>query len=168
MVKRETQVRASPSLRLVLLLRDSILTVMLLAIDGATLAVHLTFEPGTLAWAYTPAAHSRESLIGPDPCEPRLEPSGFTAGQLPIPDALIDALLFAVLAPVDSGHRDCTQTENEYRCHHQACCLSHAQTSFHRIEASVLRQYDEAVRMKVGKLLESASPRALRSFASLR
>src|SRR5260370_32260642 len=99
---------------------------MLLAIDGAALAIHLTFEPSVLARADSAAAHPCESFIRPDPCEPCLEPSGLAPSQLPTTNAVIDALLLAVFATIDSCHRDRAQTENEYCCDEQASYLSHA------------------------------------------
>jgi len=101
---------ALPHLRLGCFLRRAVLSVVLLTIDRAALAIELAVKPFAFTKADV-AIRSSESFVHSNSCHSRFEPLGFAPRKLAASDALIDSSLFSVLAPVNvsaltrEGHR---------------------------------------------------------------
>src|SRR5690349_5137861 len=105
------------------LLRNAILTVMLLPVDPAAFAIQFALEPRAFARADSAAAHSGESFVGSNSRHVCFESCGFSTCQLAAANPLIDSLLFAVLALIYSArprHRYCAHAKYEYRGDEQA------------------------------------------------
>jgi len=86
-----------------------------LAINIPALAVQFTLQTDALAWSEM-AVRSGKSLVYSDPRKTRFNLSGLTSGQLATADALIDPLLFTMLATVDTTRarkRDCGRSKKK-------------------------------------------------------